>query len=276
MPGREVTAAEGPGADPLFATQRAPILEIWDEMQRLQADFGLPHELPLYYRSPQWHAAQTVLDLGTGNGYYLRQLAARFPDKRYRGVDVSAELVARAGRPGIPEGVSFARRSLFDTQDPSDFVVMRLLLQHLPDIPAVLDHVASLVQRGASALIVDADDQARFFHPDLPEFREFFAAYTAHERAAGRDRNVVSRVHEALGVSTAWRLGAAETVLIPSTIPGNLDRFTRTYALLVDLVEHGGELPYDFPAVKRAWHRWAQRPDAYTQVGLNLIRLDRV
>ncbi|HMH53343.1 MAG TPA: class I SAM-dependent methyltransferase [Candidatus Acidoferrum sp.] len=271
-----MTAADRPGPDPLFATQRATILDIWDEMQRLQSDFGLAHELPLYYRSPQWHAAKMVLDLGTGNGYYLRQLAARFPDKIYRGVDVSAELIARAERHAIPGPVSFAQRSLFDTRERYNFVLMRLLLQHLEDIPAVLDHVAELLHPGESALIIDADDRARYFHPDLPEFTEFFAAYTEHERRAGRDRNVLGRVEAALGASTAWRLGAAQAVVIPSTIPGNLERFARTYTLLVDLVEQGGGLHYDFSAVKRAWRQWARRSEAYTQVGLNLIRLDRL
>ena len=65
-------------------------------------------------------------------------------------------------------------------------------------------------------------------------------------------------------------------LLIPSTIPGNLDLFTKTYTLLVDLVEQVGELKYDFAAVKAEWKRWSERTDAYTQVGLTLIRIDRV
>jgi hypothetical protein len=44
----------------------------------------------------------------------------------------------------------------------------------------------------------------------------------------------------------------------------------------VDLVREVGELPYDFESVKEAWRRWSILPDAYTQVGLNLISINRI
>jgi SAM-dependent methyltransferase len=245
-------------------------------MQRLQTDFALAQELSFFYTSPQWHAAKTVLDLGAGNGYYLRKIAARFPNKIFHGVDVSAELLAIAEREAGGGNVSFSHRNLFDVTEPYDFVLMRLLLQHLDDIQAVLDHVAALANPGKSAFIIDAHDPLRFFHPDLPEFTKFFTAYAEHERQAGRDRYVISRVEQVIASSTVWRLGGTRQLLIPSTIPNNLDLFTRTYTLLVDLVEQAGELQYDFSTVKEAWQRWSERPDAYTQVGLTLIRIDRV
>jgi ubiquinone/menaquinone biosynthesis C-methylase UbiE len=262
--------------DPLFETQKRAIFEIWDQMQRLQTDFALAQELTFYHTSSQWHAAKRVLDLGAGNGYYLRKIAAHFPNKIYHGVDVSAELLAIAEREAGGGNVSFSHRNLFDVTEPYDFVLMRLLLQHLDDIQAVLDHVAGLTSSGKSALIIDAHDPFRFFHPDLPEFMKFFTAYAEHERKAGRDRCVASRVEQAIMSSAVWRLGATLRLLIPSTIAGNLSLFTRTYTLLIDLVEQGGELQYDFSAVKEAWRQWSARPDAYTQVGLNLIGIDRV
>ena len=70
-------------------------------------------------------------------------------------------------------------------------------------------------------------------------------------------------------------MGHTLQLLIPSTIQGNMDLFTRTYTLLVDLVEQVGELPYDYAYVKDKWLSWSERPDAFTQVGLNLIQLDR-
>jgi len=264
-----------PRSDPLFGTQKRTILEIWDQIQWLQTDFSLAQELTFYYTSSQWHAAKTVLDLGTGNGYFLRKIAARFPNKNYHGIDVSAELIAIAEREAGGGNVSFSHRNLFDVTEPYDFVLMRLLLQHLDDIQAVLDHIAELTSPGKSALIIDAHDTLRFFHPDLPEFMAFFAAYAEHERKAGRDRCVAKRVEQAIASSPGWRLGGTLQLLIPSTIPGNLDLFTRTYTLLVDLVEQAGELQYDFSTIKEAWRRWSEKPDAYTQVGLNLIHLER-
>jgi len=262
--------------DPLFVTQKPTILEIWNQIQRLQTDFALAQELTSYYTSTEWHAAKTVLDLGTGNGYYLKKLAAYFPNKIYRGVDISSELITIAEKETRGGNVSFSHCNLFDVTERYDFVLMRLLLQHLDDIQAVLDHVATLINSGGSALIIDAHDALRFFHPNLHEFTGFFAAYAEYEWRAGRDRHVAKRVEQALESNAAWRPGATLQLLIPSTIPGNLNLFTQTYTLMVDLVEQTGELQYDFAAVKEAWRRWSERPDAYAQVGLNLIRINRV
>jgi SAM-dependent methyltransferase len=267
---------ENPHSDPLFWTQKRAILDIWNQMQRFQTDFALAQELSFYYTSPPWHAAKTVLDLGTGNGYYLRKIAARFPDKIYHGIDDSVELITIAKREVDSKNLSFSHRNLFDVKEPYDFVLVRLLLQHLDDIQATLDHVAALTSQGGSAFIIDAHDPLRFFHPELPEFTAFFAAYAEHEREAGRNRQVANRVGYALESSAVWRMGDTLQLLIPSTIPGNLDLFTKTYSLLVDLVELTGELQHDFSTVKEKWLRWSKRPDAYTQVGLNLIRIDRV
>ena len=263
-------------ADPLFGTQKQSILEIWDEMQRVQVNFAFAQELSFYYTSPQWHAAKTVLDLGAGNGYYLGKLAARFPDKAYHGIDISAEFIAIAEQENSRQNLSFSCSDLFTTEGAYDFVVARLLLQHLDDIPTALERIARLTHPGGSLLIVDAHDPYRFFYPELPEFIAFFAAYTAHELAAGRDRRVSGKIDAAIAANPAWRKEKSLQLLIPSTIVGNMELFTRTYTLLADLVEQAGELSYDFSNVKQKWLLWSERPDAFTQVGLNLIQLNRV
>lgn len=261
---------------PMFGTEKLSIAQIWDQMQRLQTDFALAQELTYYYTSAQWLKAKTVLDLGTGNGYYLGKIAQRFPDKVYHGVDISPEFIDIALREAATANISFALGSLFDVTEPSDFVLMRLVLQHMDDIPAILDQAARLTNPGGSALIIDAYDPFRFFHPELPEFMEFFSTYAEHERMAGRDRRVAYRVEQALASNPFWRPGSTLQLLIPSTIEGNLNLFAKTYTLLADLVEQSGKFQYNFRAVKDAWRRWTERTDAYTQVGLILIGIDRI
>jgi SAM-dependent methyltransferase len=262
--------------DPHFGTQHGTILAIWDRMQRIQTDFAIAQELGFYYTSPQWLRARTVLDIGCGNGYYLHQLAARFPDKAYTGIDISPELIAVAEREVLAPNITVERGDPVSHGGTYDFVVMRLLLQHLDDVPDVLDRVAQLVAPGGSALIVDANDRVRAFHPPLPQFVDFFAAYAERERGAGRDRDVVGRLARALSTSTSWRRGDTLELLIPSTIDGNRELFTETYSLLIDLVREVGELDYAFDDVARAWSNWCRLSNAYAQVGLNLVRIDRV
>ena len=202
--------------DPLLETQKPTISEIWDQIQRLQTDFCIAQELTGYYTSPRWHAAKTVLDLGTGNGYYLRKIANYFPNKIYRGVDISAELITTAQKETRERNVSFAQCNLFEVTGRYDFVLMRLLLQHLDDVPAVLDHVATITNSGGAALIIDAHDPFRFFHPEFQEFTRFFAAYAEHERNSGRDRRVANRVEEALKSSAEWRSGGGLDHQLPN------------------------------------------------------------
>lgn len=262
--------------DPHFDTHKGVIQRIWNQMQRLQTDFAIPQELSFYFTSPHWHEARTVLDIGSGNGYYLEQIAALFPEKSYTGIDTSPELVGVANREVRKKNITFENSHLFDHAGTYDFVLMRLLLQHLDDIPAALDRVSQLTRPGGTALIIDANDAVRFFYPQLPQFTAFFAAYAEQELRAGRDRCVADRIENALSESTTWIHGGTLPLLIPSTINRNLDVFTQTYSLFVDLVREVGELTYDFESVKEAWRRWSALPDAYTQVGLNLIRLDRI
>jgi SAM-dependent methyltransferase len=266
----------GAVSDPHFGTHKGVIQKIWDQMQRIQTDFAIPQELSFYFTSPQWHEARTVLDIGSGNGYYLEQIAAVFPEKSYTGIDTSAELVGIANRERRKENLAFEEGHLLDHTGTYDFVLMRLLLQHLDDIPAALDRVAQMTRPGGTALIIDANDTVRYFHPKLPQFTAFFAAYAEHELRAGRDRSVADRIEKALSESTTWIHGDTLSLLIPSTINRNLELFTQTYSLFVDLVREVGDLTYDFDSVKQAWRRWSVLPDAYTQVGLNLIRLDRI
>ena len=70
----------------------------WDELLRFQANITLPVELPCYYVEKGWLEARSVVDLGTGNGYYLKRLQEHFPAKKYLGLDVDAEALEAYAR----------------------------------------------------------------------------------------------------------------------------------------------------------------------------------
>ncbi len=83
----------------------------------------------------------------------------------------------------LPRGVGprkclFSRRELSQVSESFDFMLMRLLLQHLDDVANFLDQLALVSRPGKSALIIDAHNPVRFFHPDLAQFIRFFTAYS--------------------------------------------------------------------------------------------------
>lgn len=272
----EETAQLGRRPDPLFRTEDMDLAEMWDAIQRYQVDFAIHQELTAYFTSREWERARTVMDLGTGNGHYLMKIARSFPDKQYHGTDKSSELIAIAKKKGSAHGIRFSSGDLFDAVGSYDFIIMRLLLQHLSDIDALLDKAASITNPGGSAFVMDAHDPLRMYRPEVPEFRGFFEAYTKQQRQRGLDRSVALRFDERIAAHPKWKLGDILRLILPSTIPGNLDLYRRSYALMIQIVEKVGELDYDFAKVKQEWGWWCGLDEAYTQAGINIIRIDRV
>lgn len=78
-----------------------------------------------------------AVDLGCGNGWYLRRLAARFPRLTGVGMDMVPENVdaarAAAAREGLAERLDFRRGDLhhFAVTEPVDLVVMNRALHHV-------------------------------------------------------------------------------------------------------------------------------------------------
>jgi ubiquinone/menaquinone biosynthesis C-methylase UbiE len=264
-----------PTGDPKFNTAHHGLTELWDELQRLQVDFAIEQEVAAYHRNPAWPETRTVLDVGTGNGYYLRRLAARFPGKRYCGIDTSKELIAIAERGPATDGVEFHCREISAESASYDCVIMRLLLQHLADPDAMLGSAARVTARGGCAVVIDCWDAARRLEPDLPEFRRFFAAYTRQQAGTGLRRDVVDRLPEIVAARSDWRVAGHLRPIVPSTRPGNLECFRRIYGSFIDLIAISGTLTYDFERLRAEWNHWCRLPDAYAQVGLNIVTLER-
>jgi SAM-dependent methyltransferase len=279
--GREEAAVllvpAGPdAADQKFNTWDAEMTTIWDALQRRQVDFAFAQEAPAYRGSAPWRRARTVLDVGTGNGYYLRRIASLYPDKVYRGIDTSRELIGIATRGGgAATPIDFQCRDVADEPDRHDFVIMRLLLQHLANPEAVLAQVARATAHDGAALVIDCWDAMRRFEPDLPEFRQFFRAYAEHEAASGRRRDVVDRLPDMARRTGAWEVVDHLRLIITSLAPGQLALFRQIYGSFIDMVERAGALDHPFEAVRREWRRWCGLDNAYAQVGLNLVTLHR-
>jgi 2-polyprenyl-3-methyl-5-hydroxy-6-metoxy-1,4-benzoquinol methylase len=245
--------------------------EVWDVLQRIQTDFSFNQELASYYTNPRWLEARSVLDIGTGNGHYLCRLASNFPDKAYVGVDVESTSIEVARQRAGSEQVHFTTGNVYDLRGHYDFIIMRLLMQHLDRPRDALDKVAQLLNPGGCALIIDALDRVRYFHPEPRRYMEFFRCYKRHQLARGMDRDVAQKVGRLLRGHPRLRRAASTELVVPSTIPGNLELFEQTYYLVVVMVELTGGLRHDFAAVKTAWRDWCALPNRFMQVGLRLV-----
>jgi SAM-dependent methyltransferase len=221
--------------------------------------------------------ARSVLDVGTGNGYFLRKLLAQFPNKDCTGIDISKEFIdiARTNLKNFP--VHLLVQDYFTVTGVFDFVIMRLFWQHLPHdrLTEALNKLVEITKPGSSVLISDAFDEVRRFVPDLPEFRKVISAYTRQQRDIRRNRDIVNILLDWTHASDSWQVGRDIRLILPSSIPGYLHLYTRIYELWIELFECLGELDMDFSPAKEELRQWSKNPNVFTQAGLRVIRLDR-
>lgn len=115
--------------------QAADLSDLWNYFLKGQADLFFSHEAELLANEKGWTTAQTVLELGSGNGAYLSKLSEVFKDKTYLGVEKQSSFVAQSnaqfGRSGLifAEGDAEEENELYKNQ--FDAVIFRLTLQHL-------------------------------------------------------------------------------------------------------------------------------------------------
>jgi SAM-dependent methyltransferase len=262
-----------------FNTRDPKLLQVWDEIQHIQTDFCFQQEVSVYYMSDYWlNSAKTVLDVGTGNGYYLNKLLQLFPNKKYTGIDIAGELLEIASSKISNYNVELKKKDYFDVDGAFDFVIMRLFWQHLhlSKFEEALIKLAKITKIGGSAIIVDACDQFRCFVPELPKFREVIMAYAEQQRKVGKNRNIIETIKEWADKNESWRVEHDLTLILPSTIPGNLNLYHRIYKLWIGLFEILREIDMDFEPAKTELANWIYKTNTYTHAGIRLILLNRI
>lgn len=250
-------------------------VERWDLLQRLQTDFCIDLEWPYFYQSEAWHAARTVLDIGCGNGYYIAKIAERFPDKDFTGYDISDEFIQLARRRYESDTIRFDVGDAHAVEGKFDFILARLVFQHLADPEHVLSSIAASLNPNGHLLIIDSRDVWRYYYPPTPRFMEFFEAFIASQSDRSLNRDFVRQLAGQISDYPQWKLGGAWEVVIPSTIPGNLERFQRIYGEVIQFVEESETVELDFKALHDEWDKWCTRSDAYTHAGLSIVLLQK-
>ncbi len=100
---------------------------------------------------------ERILDVGCGTGLALARLAEAQPDLHLAGVDLSAEMLARA-RGRLPQSVSLARgdaRHLPFAAAQFDAVITSNALHYLDDPAQALDEMARVLAPGGRLIVTD-------------------------------------------------------------------------------------------------------------------------
>ncbi len=111
---------------------------------------------------------ETVVDLGSGSGYFTFRLAGSLPQGKVVAADIEPEMVRHIHRKAMTEGVPNVRAELVEPMDPAlpdgvDLVFVCDVLLHVTDRQAWLDKVAGGMRPGARLVLIE------FREGDLPQ-----------------------------------------------------------------------------------------------------------
>jgi SAM-dependent methyltransferase len=173
----------------------------WDAELRKQVDLLWPREVERV-EAYGLNAASTVLDLGTGNGYFLSRLAERHPRKNFMGIEASPSLAAMAQR-GADEGKAANMKVLHGScplaglKTRFDLVMARLSLYCMPNREEVLRWAHGLLNEGGRIVIIDVDDGMKTCWPPS-DLWELFVPAIARDIGPDADRLIGRKLPQLL------------------------------------------------------------------------------
>lgn len=154
--------------------------DVIDAQLKIQVDAPWPREAECL----EHHGlkqAKAILDVGTGNGYFLCRLAERYPDKQFTGIEVSEQLIAMAKRNAKERGLGniIFIKSLCpapEIKGSYDFALARLALYCSPKREEIMSWVHGLLNSGGRMAIVEIDVGQCYSHPKSEAWDKLFAA----------------------------------------------------------------------------------------------------
>ncbi len=158
----------------LEALAEIPEGELWDEFLLVQTELTYDDEANFYTNEPFWKSANSVIDLGTGNGSYLQKLSGDFIEKDFLGLDISSDHIRNANDRFNSPNIAFQEGNVEtlskEFSSKYDAAICRFVLEHLKDPHQAVENAFKYLKPGGYLIILDAFDEGlRLSHP-VPSF----------------------------------------------------------------------------------------------------------
>jgi ubiquinone/menaquinone biosynthesis C-methylase UbiE len=261
-----MTDSDRPSYDPHATLGGLPA-----ELQRLeeQAAIAWPEEGRLL-RELGIDDAPIVVEVGCGPGALLSRIAELAPNAHLVGIDYDPELLQHArAHPALAnaellEGDAYA----LPLADASvDFVVARVLLQHLRDPVAALSEMRRVLRPGGTIATVEVDGELwGIVQPRIQEIESIHAKVWRSQQQRGGDRFTGRKLYRLLK-----QAGFAEPSVRPYAYHSDelgLEPFDAHLApeAIAPSMADGTITPTEFAAVAAGHRRFRDDPDAFVML----------
>lgn len=134
--------------------------------------------------------AAPFVELGCGTGSAAKRIRAALPGLPMVALDASMTLLGHAAGSGVPLAGA-AAHALPLRSGSTGGVLMRYVMQHLPDPADALAEVGRVLRPGGLLAVVEVDEALwGLAHPTFPELQAVHLKAAAARRSAGTDRRI--------------------------------------------------------------------------------------
>lgn len=261
------------------SVQIEEIQKLWDLQLELQTDLLFPLEIPIFIRHQKYFHGKSFIDLGVGNGIYLKRLIQFLPNNKYLGIDKSDYFVEKSKK-NLSEviksdlEISVKKEDVYTVTGKYDVAIARLLIQHLLSLDEFMEKMVSIMNTDGLLFIIESCDDDRVFCPPIPLMESFFKDFRMNRKTKGLNRDAIVEI-EANCKSYGFEIVDKFKVTSSSIIPGHKDIFRKTYLNILKLVQQDFDLSFKYSDLITQIEEWHSKDNSYTHLSLRILILKR-
>lgn len=261
--------------------QQASEKELWEAFLPGQAELFFDMEKRYIEKSLWWGECKEILEIGSGNGNFLGNLAKQYPEKSFAGIEKLEEsvILAKASFPELTFYVGDAE--VFDPrrEHSVDVVIFRFTLQHLKHPKEALHHAWKYVRPRGYVLIIDAYDLAKKTSHPIPIMDHALdrVRVAQQQGKAGGNRKITLECMSEEGFEVVFSNldNIGEVIHQSVRLEGERDRkrLFNHVLLFLALIERKYSIEMDWEAAYRQAKEYLEDEAAWTSLGIHFLVL---
>ena len=253
--------------------KQQPQSDFFEILLQQQAKQVRADELKFFFASPAWEASKNVLEIGFGTTTPIGSQARYFPDKQYTQLAFGLDYHKSEGR--FKSSISSIFSELSGLPKRSfDFIILRLVLQHLPDSGLLMESLSNLLTPNGNILIIEAYDKLTRFVPAIPTLGVLYDKLSFFQSAKGGNRQGSEELES---TATTYGFDVISSEKVPSIVRLTEEKqvAAETMVLVTEFMERALSVRVDQEKLVEEFQAWSHDPTSWGQLGLHFLLLGK-